>query len=115
MPLLYLLPAIVSLLVLCGHLIRSGLVLVVFLVPFLLCLLLIPRAWVVRLFQLLLTIAAMEWVRTAVFLAVERQEDGRPWLRMVIILGAVAAFNIFSMLLFESAVLRRVYHHRSDY
>ena len=73
----------------------------------------LPRlvAW---LFQIVLTLAALEWVVTAIFLALDRQEAGRPWLRMVIILGAVAAFNFVAVGLFETATLRRVYPLASD-
>ncbi|KPK09522.1 MAG: hypothetical protein AMS20_00350 [Gemmatimonas sp. SG8_28] len=48
------------------------------------------RPWVPRLLQLLLVLGALEWVRTAAVLAARRIDAGEPWLRMVLILAAVA-------------------------
>jgi hypothetical protein len=48
------------------------------------------RPWVARLLQLLLALGALEWVRTAAVLAARRIDAGEPWLRMVLILAAVA-------------------------
>ena len=115
MPFLLVTPAIVSLLVFCGHLFRGGagvFVLVVLPLPWLL---LIQRGWVARFFQFFLLIATLEWIRTGVVLALERHEAGAPWLRMALILGAVAAFNFFAMTLFETRTLLRVYPRHSSW
>jgi hypothetical protein len=53
-------------------------------------LLFVKRPWVPRLLQLLLVLGALEWLRTAAVLAARRIDAGEPWLRMVLILAAVA-------------------------
>lgn len=115
MVLLLLLPAVLSLLVLCGHLLREGLLILIPLLFMMLPLLMMRSGWVARLWQIVLMLAALEWVRKAIFLAIERQEAGEPWLRMVLILGATAAFTFVSALLFEAGPLAEAYPRRSAY
>jgi len=100
--LLYLAPAIFSLLVFCGHLLRDGMVVLLPLALLLLPLLLVPRGWVARLWQVALLAFALDWLRTAIFLASERQATGQPWIRMAVIVGAVALLALVAALLFES-------------
>jgi hypothetical protein len=104
-----LLPTVVCLVVFGAHLIRSGMPLMVLLVPFVLCLLFIPRGWVARLFQLLLALMAVEWVHTAVSVALERRAAGEPWLRAIAILVGMALLNLAAAWLFEQPPLRDVY------
>lgn len=93
------LPAILSFLVLGAHLLRSGLVLLVPL-PLLFIFLLIPKApWAVRSCQALLGLGALEWLRTLAMRVIERNGAGEPYLRLVLILGFVAAFTAGSALL----------------
>lgn len=73
-------------------------------VPFLL---LVKRPWVPRLLQVLLVIGALEWLRTAVVLAARRVDAGEPWLRMVLILAAVALVTIGAAALLQSTRVRR--------
>lgn len=61
----------------------------------------------VRTVQVLLLVAAAEWVRTAAVLALERQAMGQPWLRMALILGLIAAISAASALLLERAERRK--------
>ena len=115
MTLLLLLPAILSLLLLSAHLLREGVLVLIPLLFLLFPLLLVRRGWVARLWQVVLVAAAMEWVRTAVFLTADRADAGERWLRMVVILGAVALFNLVAALLFETDTLSRVYPRRPLY
>jgi len=110
--LLRLLPALVCLVAFGAHLIWIRMAVLVLVIPFLLCVLFIPRGWVARFFQLLLALIAIEWVHAAVELAIERREAGEPWLRAVIILAGMAAFNLFAAWQFESEPLRDVYPRR---
>ncbi len=71
--------------------------------------LLIPHRWLPRVLQVVLVIAALEWLRTAVMLAEDRMAEGDPWKRMAIILGGVALWTLCSALLFETPPLRRRY------
>jgi len=115
MALLLLLPPILSLLVFCGHLLREGMLLPIPLLFMMLPLLFLAKGWVARLWQVVLMLASLEWVRTAVFSAAERQDAGEPWVRMVVILGAVAVFTFASALAFEMRPLDEIYPRRSLY
>ena len=55
-----------------------------------LLLLLIRRPWARRALQVLLLLGTLEWLRTALLIAQLRLDQGRPYLRMALILGAVA-------------------------
>jgi hypothetical protein len=104
-----LIPAVLSCLLLAAHFLRQGsmfLTGVSLAVPLLLF---IRHRAIVRLMQVILIIAALEWVRTAVVSAEKRIDAGDPWQRMAIILGAVALWTIGSALLFETPPLRRRY------
>lgn len=93
------LPAILSFLVLGAHFLRSGMPLLVPL-PLLLIVLLVPKApWAVRTCQAALGLGALEWLRALVMRVLERGALGEPYLRLVLILGAVALFTAGSALL----------------
>lgn len=68
-----------------------------------------PRVWVARLVQTALVLGAAEWLWTAFLLAQQRLALGQPWLRMALILGAVAVFTAASALVFRSTALRARY------
>jgi hypothetical protein len=65
-----------------------------------------PRAWVARLVQGALVLGALEWLWTAGWLVQQRLALGQPWLRLALILGAVAGFTAASALVFRNATLR---------
>ena len=65
-----------------------------------------PRAWVARLVQWALVLGAAEWLWTAFLLWQQRLALGQPWLRMSLILGAVAVFTAAAALVFRHAGLR---------
>lgn len=109
MTFLRLLPAVLSLLVLGAHYLRSGpfaLVLILAGLPFLLF---VKKAWVARLMQVVLFFGTFEWIRTTYSLIVERQLLGESWTRMAIILGTVAAVSAASALVFQSKALKERY------
>lgn len=67
----------------------------------LLCLALIPlfftqRGKVLAAARGLLVLGSVEWMRTAVVLAMERQALGAPWMRMALILAGVSLFTLGS-------------------
>jgi len=107
-------PIVVSLLVLAAHYLRGGCLPIALGVVGLLVLLVVRRSWVARVIQVVLTLGALEWLRTLVTLAMRRSEQGEPFLRMTLILGAVAAVTLVSALLFETPTLRRFYGSSSD-
>jgi hypothetical protein len=73
------------------------------------CLLLLPRRWVARLVQLTLVLGSIEWLWTVFSLTHQRIALGQPWLRLVIILGAVALLTAASALVFRHSGVKARY------
>jgi hypothetical protein len=106
---LRLLPVVISFLLIAAHFYRAGLAVSAYLLLSLLLLLAIRNVWVPRVLQLFLLLAALEWVRTLFNIAQMRIDMGAPWVRMAVILGAVALFTALSGLVFRTAALRSRY------
>ena len=107
MTVLWIVPTLLSLLVLAAHFFRNDsplLVLVCLGAPLLLA---TGTRWGVRAVQGLLIVGALEWVRTAMQIAAVRQEEGLPWKRMAVILGSVAVFTVASAGVYFMPALRR--------
>ena len=102
-------PIVLSLLVLAAHFLRGGALWIAVAVLGVLGLLFIRRAWVARLIQVVLLLAALEWTRPLVVLAMRRSEQGEPFLRLTLILGGVVAVTLISAVLFETKRMRRLY------
>jgi len=113
MNVLRLLPVILSLLLLAAHFYRAGLVPLTVLCVVLPLLLFLRRSWVPLLFQVLLPLGALEWLRALYGFAAMRIAFGEPWLRLAIILGTVALFTGLSGLVFRNGKLRTFYGLRS--
>lgn len=109
---LALLPIILSFLLLAAHFFRFGQIALVALALFLPCLLLVRKHWAAQTLQIALLLGAAEWVRTIVVFAQARMAGGYPYLRMTLILGAVALFTAGSALLFNNPSLRTRYRQR---
>ncbi len=104
-----LLPVLVSFLLLAAHFSRNDvapLTVASLVLPFLL---LVRRPWVPRLFQILLVLAGVEWLRTTAVLVARRQAAGESWTRLALVLGAVALFTACSGLVFRNRKLSRRY------
>jgi len=67
------------------------------------------RAWVPRLLQVCLLAGTAEWLWTALLLSQQRQALGQPWLRMLLILGAVALLTAASATVFTQRRVRSRY------
>ena len=109
MSFVYLIPAVLSFVVLAAHFLHHGILLGVaisLLLPFLLFL---RRSWVARGAQVVLVLAALEWIRTGWLIAQDRIAMEQDWSRMAIILGAVVLWNLGAALLFQTPRLRRRY------
>ena len=106
---LRLLPVFISFLLLSAHFLRAGQTVIAMIPLFLLIPLILRKTWVPWLIQLALLLGAVEWLHTLVTVAQVRIEFGMPWIRMVIILGAVALFTALSSLVFRSKALRKRY------
>jgi len=103
------LPVIISFLLLAAHFYRAGLLIPAGALIAIPLLLLVRKSWVPRLFQVMLFFGALEWLHTLIVFAGVRIEIGRPWIRMAIILGAVALFTALSGLVFRNKALRSRY------
>ncbi len=93
------LPVVLSCLLLAAHFSRADvtpLVVASLLLPGLLC---VKRAWAARVIQLALVLGGFEWVRTLIELVGQRRETGEPFIRLALILGAIAALTFLSALL----------------
>lgn len=106
---LQLLPIILSYLLMAAHLFRGQHYVLVALAVLMPLLLLVPRRCAARVIQLGLAISASEWLRTIAMLTMERMASGQPYLRMGLILGAVAIFTIGSAFSFYWAGMRGRY------
>ena len=106
---LRLIPVILSFLLLGAHFYRAGLVPAAVLCIAVLFLLFLRKSWVPRLFQALLVLGALEWLRTLYFLAAMRIAWGEPWTRLAVILGTVALLTALSGLVFKNSSLRARY------
>ena len=104
-----LLPVILSFLLMAAHFYRAGLLPLAALCIALPFLLFLRQAWVPRLFQVLLVLGALEWLRALYGFAAMRIAFGEPWTRLALILGAVALFTGLSGLVFRSKSLRDYY------
>ena len=109
MNLLRLIPVILSFLLLAAHFYRSGLVVLTVICVALLFLLFIRESWIPRLFQFLLILGALEWLRSLYYFAAMRIAWDQPWTRLAIILGAVALFTALSGLVFSNKAVRATY------
>ena len=109
MNVLRLIPVFLSVLLLAAHFYRSGQVVLATICVALLFLLFIRESWIPRLFQFLLILGALEWLRSLYYFAAMRNAWDQPWTRLAIILGAVALFTALSGLVFNSKSLRNRY------
>lgn len=109
MTLLVLLPIILGFLLLAAHFFRFGQMALVALALLFPLLLLVRKRWAARVMQLALLLGAAEWARTIILFSLARMAVGHPYLRMAIILSAVALFTAGSALLFRTPALRARY------
>ena len=109
-----LLPVFISFLLLAAHFMRAGQTVLVVVLLLLLPLLLLKKFWVPWVMQFTLLLGALEWLRTIMFVAQIRMDQGMPWTRMAVILGVVALFTALSCLVFRSKALRQRYSDENN-
>lgn len=106
----YLVPVMLSLLLIGAHFLRSGNLLVPVVSLLLIVALAIREPLVARAVQLALLLATAEWVWVAFDLVSARLDAGLPWTKLALILGAVAVLALVSVALFFSQTLQAMYH-----
>lgn len=109
MNVLRLIPVFISFLLLGAHFLRAGNTVFVVILLAVLLLLFIRKYWVPWIMQLILLLGSLEWIRTLVSVAQVRMGADLPWMRMAVILGAVALFTALSCLVFRGKALRKRY------
>ena len=110
---LRLIPVILSFALLAAHFYRAGHPVLSALCIGVLFLLFFRKSWVPRLFQVLLVLGALEWLRSLYYFAAMRIAWDQPWTRLAIIIGAVALFTALSGLVFKSEAMRARYRTKS--
>jgi len=100
-------PVGLSVLVLAAHFLRAGHSVLLLASLSLLALLFVRRAWAARVIQVGLLLGTLEWLRTLLFLVAVRRHAGEPFIRLAIILGAVAAVTGASALVLQTRTLRQ--------
>ena len=105
-------PVALAMVVLAAHFLRAGWLPVVVVLIAVIPLLGLRRRWVPRLFQLVLGLGALEWLRTLLELREIRMALGQPHARMVAILGGVALFTALTAAVFELGPIRRWYRQQ---
>lgn len=106
---LYLVPVILSLLILGAHFLRARNPVLLLAVLAMLALLGWRRRWVALSAQVVLVLGAIVWIFTLAALVERRIAAGEPAGRMAIILGSVALVTALSALVFRTRRLRRWY------
>jgi hypothetical protein len=109
MTIVYLLPTLLSALLMAAHFLRAGDLLLMMGCLAVPLLLLIRRLWVAVVMQVLLVLGAGQWLVTMAAIIAERRDNGQRFLGVIYILGAVALFNLVAATAFFLPVLRRRY------
>ena len=105
----HLLPALLSWWLLAAHFLRWG-QLVIAAVCVVAPLFFFWRStWVRIVTQIAMFVGAGLWLLTASNIAIQRMQGGQPWIRMAMILGAVALFNVFAAGLLQRKAMRGWY------
>jgi hypothetical protein len=102
------LPAL-ALLLLAAHLLHAGWLPLAAVSVLSIGLLALRQPWAARTLQFVLVLATIEWVRTTVGLAQVRLHHGEPYLRLVLILGAVTLYTALAAAAFQHPALRRYF------
>jgi hypothetical protein len=99
-------PVALALALLAAHFVHAGLWPLAALALLLIGLLAVPRPWAARALQAMLVLATVEWLLTAIALARLRASHDEPYLRLLLILGAVALYSAAAAAILEHPRLR---------
>ena len=97
---------LLALLLLAAHFYRAGWLSLAVLSVALTLLLAVPRPWAARALPVALVLGAIEWLRALAAFAAMRVAVGQPYLRLVLILGGVAAFTLLAAWVLQHRALR---------
>ncbi len=74
--------------------------------------LLIKRKWILRIYQVYLIGGAVIWIERLFYLRKMRIEEGSQWIRLALILGAVALVALLSVFMLENKKVQKAYPSR---
>ena len=100
-------PAGFALLLLGAHFLRGGSIVLAAACGLMPLLLLVRRRMALRFVQFVLAAGAAVWIQTIVALTRMRMQAGAPWLRMLLILSAVALFTCLCVWLLNTETVKR--------
>lgn len=106
MPFLRLTPTALAAVLLAAHVMRGGHYILAGALAAAPCALILRASWVKRAAEVLLGAGILVWLWTAAALLAVRLQEGRPWLRMTLILAGVAAFNGLALALLQGERMR---------
>ena len=89
-------PSVISFILLSAHFYRAGYIWVSFLFLIFPCIYFIRKKWPIYVSFLALLSGAAVWLYSAAVAVMDRMSEGDPWVRMLLILSAVAGFTVFS-------------------
>lgn len=101
-------PALAYLLV-GAHFLRADELILVAIVPLMVGLLAVRRAWVAHVSRLALFISSLFWLRALVAMAAMRYSMDLPFLRLTLILGSVILLTVGAIFVFSHPRIRRYY------
>jgi hypothetical protein len=101
-----------SLILLGAHFLRSMSLLQLAATSALIVLVFVRRPWSNRVLQVGLVLGALEWILTIVNLVWSRMGLGQPYMRMLLILGAVTALTVGSLFILRGSRARAWYRFR---
>jgi len=99
-------PVALAAALLAAHFYRAGALVPLFATLVAGAMLFVRRPWAARGLQAGLVLGALEWLRTLALLVQARQATGQPYLRLALILGAVALATALAALVFRSRAVR---------
>lgn len=106
MTILYLMPLTFSILLLTLHFFRGDNLPAMLLSLLLFIVLFIRRPWAARTLQVCLLLGSVEWIRTAISIAIARSDAGELFMRLVTILGCVSLFTVCSLFTLKTSRIR---------
>ena len=104
-----LLPLIFTQLLFAAHIMRSFGIIWAIAVLILLFTLFIRRDWILRLWQIIIAFDVIDWIRTTIVFVQLRLAVEMPYLRLLIIMGAVILFNLFVIYLLRRPKVKMLY------
>jgi ABC-type transport system involved in cytochrome c biogenesis permease subunit len=104
-----------SFLLLAAHFLRAGALVMMLLSFGLLALVFVRQPWAARVLQAWLAIGALVWALTGFSLAIDRVGQGRPAVRLLVIMGSVALVTILAAVTIQRGAMARHFGlHRPD-